>query len=201
MIRPRTLALAALAAFALAGAVLADDLYDDKRESFQSDQPKIEVTRPDAGWMFVRIDAQRQEAEAARPGASAEFQGLVARLHAPATKATISVFSFPLASPPPDMARLSAHARDEAKARKDGAVADQSQVSIGGRDVVMTDYTATIAQAANGAAAGDQYLYSRIDVIEPECHAALVILFEVPREKATKALPGWKRVLQKLKLA
>ena len=200
MIRSPFTALALVLTLSLAGAALAADLFDEKQDAFTSAEPKIELTRPDAAWLFVHLDVQRQEAEAARPGSSKEFEGLIARLHCPGQKATISVFSFPLSNPPPDLDRLAAHAAQEARARKDGAIGGQSQVALGGRQVVMTDYSATIEQAAGGARAGETYVYSRIDCLEPESNRALVILFEVPKEKAKGAVGGWKKVLQKLKL-
>jgi hypothetical protein len=190
--------LAAGAAATLAGD---EDLFDAKRESFACEAPKVEIARPDPAWMFVRLDVQRQEAEAATPGASRAFEGLIARLHCPGTKATISVYNFPLASPPPDLEHLAAHAAQEARARKDGAVGGQSEATVGGRQVVVTEFSATVEQTQGGARAGDTYLYSRIDATEPEFQRALVILFETPKASAGKAVPAWKKVLQKLKLA
>jgi hypothetical protein len=207
MIGPRAaiaaLAFAALVAVALgARGVVADDLYDEARESFQCDAPKVLLVRPDASWQFVRVDVQKSIAVAARPDAQRDFDGLIARLHHPPTRATVSVYAFPLQGAAPDLARLEAHALEDVKRRKDWRLAaEQARGAVGGREVVKTDYYAALETPQGGMPAGTIYYYSRIDAVDASGGHALVILFEAPRERLKAALSGWQKILKKLKLA
>lgn len=197
--RARAIALLFLllgSGLALAG----DDLYDEKREAFASDAPKIEVARPDAEWLFVNVPVQRQMAEAAHPGSGGEFANLIARLHHPPSKATLSIFAFKgIAAAEP--AKVEAQALEDVKRRKDWKLVEQTRGALGGRDVVRTDYYARVETAQGGATAGDVYFYSRIDAFEPEQSTALVIVFEAPKDRMKTAVAGWKKILKKLKLA
>jgi hypothetical protein len=193
--------LAPLAVFAAGLALAGDDLYDEKKDVFTSDVPKIEVVRPDAEWRFVNLDVQRQDEMARRPEAARDFQNLVARLYHPATKAAVSIFAFKFEIAKPDMAKIAEAALEDVKKRKDWKLAEQTRGAIGGRDAVKTDYYASVETAQGGALAGDVYFYSRIDAVEPDIGESLVIVFEVPKDRLKTALPGWKKILKKLKLA
>jgi hypothetical protein len=190
----------ALALVALAPIAGADDLYLDGRESFASESPKIEIVRPDADWKFVDIAIQRRDAERADPAAGRAFDDLVARLHHPPTRGTVSVYVFPTRGARLDLAALEASARADVARLKKGEVLEQSRGAIGGREAVRTDYTG-VPEGARGVAAGTVFFFSRIDALSPETAHAVAIIFEVPRDRSKAALAGWRKVLKKLKLA
>ncbi len=218
-IRGRRSAFARVAGAALATAgaaafsVLADELYLEDVESYASpaaEKPELAVVRPGEDWVFLDLAVQKARAAESRPGEAAairaEFESLRCRLHHQADRATFSLFVFPVASGEklPDAKELARRVKADLEATfSDIAMGEEGAFTLPcGRTGVKHDLVGTPLRAAK---AGERdlagpFFVSRIDCPVPEAGAVVTCILEVPKEAAKRVLPGYRKILKKLKV-
>lgn len=198
---PRRL-LALFTALALAwtgSSARADDgaLHLDQ-DTFTTPSGVVEITRPDAGWVFFDLAVQRRmlAKDMSPQDLSASFQSLVARLHHLEWNATFSVFVYE------DPAGTDLAARE--KQVIDSLV--QSGVKLTGRGrgglwgltILKVDYLTKVK--GRGGQPDGVYFVSRIDCPVTGKKKLVVTVFEVLKADRKRVAKHYKTILKRLKV-
>jgi hypothetical protein len=179
-------------------------------ESVSVADPPLEVHRPDKEWVFLDIARQRAEAVKTRPvfDVEKEFGPLRARLLHPSTKALVSLYAEPFSGAPPSAPDLVEKLKADVGRRPGAELLSCAATKVPGAEAAAQVEWAAKVEAPRpagerelpGAALSGVWYYRRVDVVHAKAQRTLDIFFEVPKERAKKALPGFQRIVAKLKL-
>jgi len=191
--------IAALLACAavLAPAAHAGDppLYLDKDEvSLENDL--LTLQRPDREWVFIDTRLQYQMLMRERPAAEvdAAFRGLLARLHHPGLRATLSVYAFDLPSETPASKRA-VDLKAELRAR--GVKVRSLRVGpLRGRAVVRVEYRVPQKKDDDDS---EPLAVTRVDCPRPDRMRLVVLVFEVPLEHRRAGGALLKQILKRIR--
>ncbi len=189
------LALALVAASAARG----EDQLLLELETFTSKSGLVTLTRPSAEWAFLDLDVQRREAALVLPPGqlTRAFRGVVARVHHPGMRATLSVYVV-RARPEPDLEALVTRAR-EAAAGASGKVKALNRGKVSGLTGVQIDYVVTL-EGVPGQPDGESWI-RRLECALPGRDQVVVFVFEVPVDNWRSAKREHKKLLKKARLS
>lgn len=185
-----------------------DDPYLEGRETVAIESPPLELTRPDADWVFIDVARQRAIESRTRPApdVDAEFRNLQARIHNAPLRALVSVHVIKIVGTPPDAARLEADLRADVGRRKGAQIVEAGRVNLAGAEGAKIDWVAAVdvplragQREAPGSGTSNVYYYSRLDCVRPEAGVIVTFFFETPKERHVKAKDGWLKLLKKVK--